>query len=163
MRLKAFALALSLSLSLCACNETEQVKLESPYSCEVTISTDADTYSGALKRDEGKWTFTYSEPEEIAGLTICYEGDEYNVKLGDIEFSDDRESLPDSAISTLIISSLDSATLSSDVKYTANNDTVVAKGVVGESAYTITFKDDIPKSLSVEGIEVKFSDFKSEE
>ncbi len=163
MRLKAFALALSLCLSLCACNETEQVKLKAPYSCEVTISTEADTYSGALKRDEGKWTFTYSEPLEIEGLTISYEGDEYNVKLGDIEFSDDRESLPDSAISTLIISSLDSATLSSDVKYTTNNDTVVAKGVVGESAYTITFKDDIPTSLSIEGIEVEFSDFKSEE
>lgn len=108
------------------------------------------------------WTFSYSQPEEIEGLTITYEGDQYNVRLGDIEFSDGRDSLPDSAISTLIISSLDSATLSSDVKYTTNKDTVIAKGMIGESAYTITFKDDIPINLSIEGIDVVFSDFKTE-
>lgn len=164
MKKKAYAyfLCLSLGISLCACSDAEKIELKAPYSCSVEISTETDTYVGTIKKDEAKWTFSYSQPEEIEGLTITYEGEQYNVKLGDIEFSDDRDSLPDSAISTLIISSLDSATLSSDVKYTTNKDTVVAKGVVGESAYTITFKDDIPTNLSVEGIEVVFSDFKTE-
>lgn len=164
MKKKAYAyfLCLSFGISLCACNEADKVELKAPYSCSVEISTQADTYVGKIKKDEAMWTFSYSQPEEIEGLTITYEGDQYNVRLGDIEFSDGRDSLPDSAISTLIISSLDSATLSSDVKYTTNKDTVIAKGMIGESAYTITFKDDIPINLSIEGIDVVFSDFKTE-
>lgn len=155
-------LCLSLGISLCACGSAEKVELKAPYSCSVEISTEADKYVGTIKKDEAKWTFSYSQPDEIEGLTITYEGDKYNVKLGDIEFSDDRDSLPDSAISTLIMSSLDSATLSSDVKYTTNKDTVIAKGTVGESTYSITFKDDVPTNLSIEGIDVVFSDFKTE-
>ncbi len=164
MKKKAYAyfLCLSLGISLCACGSAKKVELKAPYSCSVEISTGEDKYVGTIKKDEAKWTFSYSKPDEIEGLTITYEGDKYNVKLDDIEFSDDRDSLPDSAISTLIMSSLDSATLSSDVKYTTNKDTVIAKGTVGESSYSITFKDDVPTNLSIEGIDVVFSDFKTE-
>lgn len=159
--LKISALVLAASTLFCACSETKKVELGSVYSCKLEIKTPENSYSGSLKRDEVKWTFSYSSPDEINGLVIVYEGDKYNVKMGDIEFTDDRDALPDSAISTMVTSALDSATLSADVKYTTKKDTVVAKGSAGGCAYTITFKDDIPQTMTVGEVEVTFKDFKS--
>ncbi len=153
-------LCASLSIPLLGCSKAEKVELKAPYTCEVEIKTESDEYLGSLERDEARWTFSYTEPEEINGLVITYEGENYNVKLGDIEFTDDRDSLPDSAISTMIISALDSATLSADVKFSTSNDTVIAKGSAGEMDYEITFKDDIPKHMEIGGIEVSFKNFK---
>lgn len=157
-----FILCASLFIPTLGCSSTEKVELKAPYSCKVEIETDSDKYLGSLDRDQAKWTFSYTEPEEVSGLVITYEGDKYDVKLGEISFSDDRDSLPDSAISTMIISALDAATLSADVKYSTKNDTVIAKGSAGEMDYEITFKDDIPEKLEIGDIEVKFKDFKLE-
>ena len=141
------------------CTEAKKVELKAPYTCEVEIKTESNEYIGSLDRDEARWTFSYTKPEEINGLVITYKGDKYNGKLGDIEFTDDRDSLPDSAISTMIISALDSATLSADVKFSTKSDTVIAKGSAGEMDYEITFENDMPKTLDIGSIEVEFKNF----
>lgn len=152
------------AISSCKKNDTEAVTLKIPYSCELTIQSDeegSNTYKASLSRKENSWQVTYTEPESISGMTITFSYDSYKIKLDELEFDAKRDELPDSAISTMIISALDKTTLSSNVEYKTNDGCTVANGVVGEKNYELIFKDDIPQSLKISGYTVTFMNFKS--
>lgn len=138
--------------------------LNIPYSCELTIKSDdegSDTYKASLSRKENSWLVTYTEPDSISGMTITFSEDTYKIKLGELEFDAKRDELPDSAISTMIISALDKSTLSTNVKYKTNKGNTIASGTVGDKDYELVFKDDIPQSLKISGYTVTFSNFQS--
>ncbi len=138
--------------------------LNIPYSCELTIKSDdegSDTYKASLSRKENSWLVTYTSPESISGMTITYSDDNYKIKLNELEFDAKRDELPDSAISTMIISALDKSTLSTNVEYKTNKGLTIANGTIGDKDYELTFKDDIPQSLKISGYTVTFSNFKS--
>ncbi len=143
---------------------TKAATLKIPYSCELTIKSDdegSDTYKASLSRKENSWLVTYTEPESISGMMITFSNDSYKIKLDELEFDAKRDELPDSAISTMIISALDKSTLSTNVKYKTNDGCVIANGTVGDKDYELVFKDDIPQSLKISGYTVTFSNFKS--
>lgn len=160
-----FPLILILFLIAVSCKKNaEPAALKIPYSCELTIKSDdenSDTYKASLSRKENSWLITYTEPESISGMTITFSDDKYKIKLDELEFDAKRDELPDSAISTMIISALDKSTLSTNVKYKTNNGSTVANGTIGDKDYELIFKDDIPQSLKISGYTVTFSKFKS--
>ncbi len=158
-------LILLLFFMMSACKKkTEVATLKIPYSCELTIKSDdedSDTYKATLSRKENSWLVTYTEPESISGMMITFSNDSYKIKLNDLEFDAKRDELPDSAISTMIISALDKSTLSTNVEYDTNDGNTIASGTVGEKDYELVFKDNIPQSLKISGYTVNFSNFKS--
>lgn len=163
-KLLIFPVILTLFFSLTACKkDVKPATLKIPYSCELTIESDeegSDTYKATLSRKENSWLVTYTEPESISGMTITYSNDSYKIKLDELEFDASRDELPDSAISTMIISALDKTTLSSNVEYETNDGCTVASGSVGEKDYELVFKDDVPQSLKISGYTVTFANFK---
>ena len=154
-----------LLLTATSCNKNgKAVTLNIPYSCELTIKSDdegSDTYKASLSRKENSWLVTYTEPDSISGMTITFSDDSYKIKLNELEFIAKRDELPDSALSTMIISALDKTTLSTNVEYKTNDGQTIASGTVGDKDYELTFEDDIPKSLKISGYTVAFSNFKS--
>lgn len=166
MKLLIFPMIIALFFAISACRkkDTEAITLKIPYSCELTIKSDekdSNTYKASLSRKENSWQATYTEPESISGMTITFSDDSYKIKLDELEFDAKRDELPDSAISTMIISALDKTTLSSNVEYETNDGSTVAKGTVGEKDYELIFKDNIPQSLKISGYTVTFLNFKS--
>ncbi len=156
---------LILLLTTTSCKKNvKPATLNIPYSCDITIKSDdegSDAYKASLSRKENSWLITYTEPDSISGMTITFSNDRYKIKLGDLEFDAKRDELPDSALSTMIISALDKTTLSTNVKYKTNEGQTIASGTVGDKDYELSFKDDIPQSLKISGYTVTFSKFKS--
>lgn len=93
-------------------------------------------------------------------MIITFSNDTYKIKLDELEFDAKRDELPDSAISTMIISALDKTTLSSNVEYKTNDGCTVASGTIGEKDYELIFKDDIPQTLKISDYTVTFLSFK---
>lgn len=164
IKLLVLAITFTLLFSLSACKkETENVTLQIPYSCELIIKSnekDSNTYKASLARKENSWQVTYTEPESISGMIITFSNDTYKIKLDELEFDAKRDELPDSAISTMIISALDKTTLSSNVEYKTNDGCTVASGTIGEKDYELIFKDDIPQTLKISDYTVTFLSFK---
>lgn len=164
-RLLIFPVIMIMFFLLTACKkDAEAVTLKIPYSCDLTFKSDeagSETYKATLSRKENSWLVTYTEPESISGMTITCSNDSYKIKLDELEFNANRDELPDSAISIMIISALDKTTLSSNVEYETNDGCTVASGTVGEKDYELIFKDDIPQSLKISGYTVTFLNFES--
>lgn len=164
IKLLILAITFIFLFSLSACKkEAETVTLQIPYSCELTIKSnekDSNTYKASLSRKENSWQVTYTEPESINGMIITFSNDTYKIKLDELEFDAKRDELPDSAISTMIISALDKTTLSSNVEYKTNDGCTVASGTIGEKDYELIFKDDIPQTLKISDYTVTFLNFK---
>lgn len=158
-------LILSMFFTMFACKKkTDAATLKIPYSCELSIKSDEenrDTYKATLSRKENSWLVTYTKPESISGMTITFSNDSYKIKLNDLEFDAKRDELPDSAVSSMIISALDKSTLSTNVEYETNNGSTIASGTVGEKDYELVFKENIPQTLKISGYTVTFSKFKS--
>ena len=155
---------LILFITIASCKKsTEKATLKIPYSCELTIKSDdegSDTCKASLSRKENSWLVTYTQPESISGMMITFSDDNYKIKLDKLEFDAKRDELPDSAISTMIISALDKSTLSTNVEYKTNNGLTIANGTIDDKDYELVFKDDIPQSLKISGYTVTFSNFK---
>ena len=109
---------------MCSCGETpkaEPVKLSSDFETQLTYKQNDITFKAdMLRQKDGSWSFTYTEPETIEGLTFTQTDKVITVSMGEVSYLADQAQIADSSPVKLIAAATDKL--------------VSAKGLAAESA-----------------------------
>lgn len=117
--------------------------------CEFSATYREMRVAGELKRyGAGTLSLTFSEPETLDGVTAVWDGERVTLSLYDLSFSADPAAIPESALGQELLAVLDS-TLRGEGERTVENGSLVVRGTINDTAYTLTCDGESGKPLSL--------------
>lgn len=149
---------LTIGLSSCGSSKDAEVNLNFPYSCKAEINHEDKSYLLELTRDENAtWKTVFILPETICDLSITSFGESCTMDFNELQFTADKNKFPATSIASLLTSSLDHATSSSDAKCTERRGIKTVTGSIDDINYILTIEDDC-----IEKLEISDKDFVAE-
>lgn len=154
------AAVLALINILCCCTGAKDIVLlkTSSYSGHCTIKygnsiLEADITAG----ETGEFIFSVTSPEDLAGLTLAWNGDGIHLKFSEAEWHGSSGDYPDTSAAAAIKNAF-AAAGSAGVDPTVTDDGFVIQGGTDSGDYKFTFdKSGLPKELSIPALDLTAS------
>ncbi|MBR4622139.1 MAG: hypothetical protein IKO44_01235 [Ruminococcus sp.] len=99
MKKKIALISAALLLAGCSAKSETAEPIEEEFSCEAVITSGEREYTARIERvqsdeGEGAYSFVFTEPETVAGMSVSLAGDSCTVSLGEITETLERSELP---------------------------------------------------------------------
>ena len=142
-------------LLLPGCNQSnvspEEVtsNLNSPYNTKAVLQYQDIKANLDMIKSEGRCEITFESPASLKDLTFDYTGDLVTVKYGKLSFSVEPDSMPGQAMSSLLISSLNSALNDRGVTLKQENSAIKVTGKTNGSEFELVLDRKNGNALSL--------------
>ena len=157
---KIFALSAIICILLCSCsanNEPAEICVNRVFSAEMDIQFKGTAYTADFTCKENGCNAVFSSPEEMLGLTVSTDGENFTYSLGELEFTSGE-----SDYQTQLIGAIYSAIVTLPVRATENEETYILQGVSKYGNYIMYLNKEncVPVFIEYEDkdITVKFKD-----
>lgn len=154
-RIRSFVLVCAVSLALLtSCGEKrEAVKpeaLSEDFDKTAVITLDGSSYTAEFRRGGADiWECEFVEPETIAGLKLTASGEVCKIEFKGLDYTVQRDDLPEYGVMPLITECLDSLIAGRDISCVKDGKTVTEKGMVNGEDFSAQIKDGELVSLQI--------------
>ena len=150
------------SALMCSCAEekkVEPVRLSAGFETQLTYEQNNVTFiADMLRQEDGSWSFTFSEPKTIEGLTFTQTDKVITVSMGDISYLADQAQIADTSSVKLIAAAADKLVSGKGLKADSKKNGVTEmSGKVGDLDFAAGIKKGKLTSLKIGNeLSVKF-------
>ncbi|MGN1132825.1 MAG: hypothetical protein ACI4RN_00045 [Oscillospiraceae bacterium] len=151
MKFKAIIplLVSALCLTSCGSEECKPLKLDENMSFKAEIVQDSKNYTAKFTRKgNAGWQAVMISPKTVKGMEIDLFSSTYSVNFGELSYSGKRDEMSEYSMISLICSAMDKC-IGSTVESTQDGDIVTEKSSVNNLNFSVDFKDNIPKSITI--------------
>ena len=148
---------------LCACANSENVKpqtLEPEFTASVSFTQrDQDFAADMTRTKDGGWSFKFTKPETIEGLTLSQADKVVSISLGELNYIADPSELPDTSPVKQIAAVSDKLVSNKDIKTDpAKKNVSTVKGSLDNTDFRAKLRNGKLLSMEIgEELSVKFS------
>ena len=155
-------LFICLIFSACTGKEVKKPEISGDITFNCNISYQDNKFKATVSRKSGVWELEFTSPDKLCGITFTLANENLEIKSDDITLSGERQNLPATSIPSLVAKTLDGVSGKSTQAY-ADGDKTKVCGVVDGADFSITFKDNTPTLIEIEGntFKAKITDFKT--
>lgn len=157
----SFASLAALTFTSCG-GKRESVKQEAlpeKFDKTANITLDEKEYSADFKRGGADiWECEFTAPETIEGLKLTISGEVCRLEYKGLDYTVQRENMPDYGILPLVTKSVDSLIAGRDISTVKSGKSVISSGTVSGESFSAEISDGEIKTLNIEGyLSVEFT------